>query len=222
VPFHRREVAQAIKSGGLSVAGRVVKHGNSSEDAEWQANHIQRREGGWRGFGPSPLGGRKPVTHPGHRMRHDAWDGGVLVMLEVCSVRRGGRGGAATRPTDKVSVALYCNMHYSRIDCSTRVEDPMARTTKKKDYPLSMRLPEADIATIDRAADLRGRSRTDFVREAAVRAAEDVLLERALIAMSPKGFNAFMAAIAAPAQEVPGLVAVLARTSPWDEGRKQG
>jgi hypothetical protein len=31
-----------------------------------------------------------------------------------------------------------------------------------------MRLPESDIAIIDRAANLRGRSRTDFVREAAV------------------------------------------------------
>jgi hypothetical protein len=28
----------------------------------------------------------------------------------------------------------------------------MSHTTKKKDYPLSMRLPEADLAIIDRAA----------------------------------------------------------------------
>ena len=40
-----------------------------------------------------------------------------------------------------------------------------------------MRLPEADIAIIDRAATLRGRSRTDFVRDAAVRAAEDALMD---------------------------------------------
>jgi uncharacterized protein (DUF1778 family) len=33
----------------------------------------------------------------------------------------------------------------------------------------SLRLPEADIAIIDRAAALRGRSRTDFVRDAACR-----------------------------------------------------
>jgi uncharacterized protein (DUF1778 family) len=52
----------------------------------------------------------------------------------------------------------------------------MARAVKRKDYPLSMRLPETDIAIIDRAATLRGRSRTDFVREAAVRAAEDILM----------------------------------------------
>ncbi|WP_237703869.1 type II toxin-antitoxin system TacA family antitoxin [Rhodospirillum rubrum] len=38
-----------------------------------------------------------------------------------------------------------------------------------------MRLPDADLALIDRAATLRGRSRTDFVREAAVRAAEEVV-----------------------------------------------
>ncbi|OYV41922.1 MAG: hypothetical protein B7Z75_14715 [Acidocella sp. 20-57-95] len=48
----------------------------------------------------------------------------------------------------------------------------MIPSAKRKDHPLSMRLPEGDIAIIDRAADLRGRSRTDFVREAAVRAAE--------------------------------------------------
>ncbi len=35
---------------------------------------------------------------------------------------------------------------------------------ERKDYPISMRLPDADVAMIDRAASLRGRSRTDFVR----------------------------------------------------------
>jgi len=61
-----------------------------------------------------------------------------------------------------------------------------------------MRLPEADIAVIDRAAKRLGRSRADFIRAAAVRAAEDVLMETALIRMSPNGFEAFLAAISAP------------------------
>ncbi|MBB4372832.1 uncharacterized protein (DUF1778 family) [Bradyrhizobium sp. cir1] len=69
----------------------------------------------------------------------------------------------------------------------------MARSVERKEHPLSMRLPETDIAIIDRAAALRGRSRTDFVRDAAVRAAEDVLMETAPIRMSPSGFKAFMA-----------------------------
>ncbi len=50
----------------------------------------------------------------------------------------------------------------------------MATQADRKEHPISMRLPEADIAMIDRAAGLRGRSRTGFVRDAAVRAAEDV------------------------------------------------
>jgi uncharacterized protein (DUF1778 family) len=65
----------------------------------------------------------------------------------------------------------------------------MPRTIKRKDHPLSMRLPEADIAIIDRAANLRGRSRTDFVRDAAVRAAEEVVMETAPIRMSPAAFR---------------------------------
>jgi uncharacterized protein (DUF1778 family) len=81
-----------------------------------------------------------------------------------------------------------------------------------------MRLPEADIAMIDRAAGLRGRSRTDFVRDAAVRAAEEVLMETLLIRMSPEGFASFMTALAAPAAPVPEMVEVIARPAPWEAG----
>lgn len=91
-----------------------------------------------------------------------------------------------------------------------------ARATKKKEHPLSMRLPEADIAIIDRAAGMRGRSRTDFVREAAVRAAEDVLMESTLVRMSPSGFAAFMKTLAAPATPVAEMVELLKRPAPWE------
>ncbi len=92
----------------------------------------------------------------------------------------------------------------------------MRRATKRKEHPLSMRLPDADIAIIDRAAGLKGRSRTDFVRDAAVRAAEDVLMESTLVRMSPAGFNAFMKAVALPAAAVPELVELLKRPAPWE------
>jgi uncharacterized protein (DUF1778 family) len=94
----------------------------------------------------------------------------------------------------------------------------MPSPAKRKDYPLSMRLPEGDIAVIDRAADLRGRSRTDFVREAAVRAAEEVLMESALIRMSAKGFTAFLRVVSGPAAPVPEMVALLRRKAPWERG----
>ena len=92
----------------------------------------------------------------------------------------------------------------------------MPRTVKRKEHPLSMRLPETDIAIIDRAATLRGRSRTDFVRDAAVRAAEDVLMETVPIRMSPAGFKAFMAALSGPATPVSQMIELFQRAAPWE------
>ncbi len=92
----------------------------------------------------------------------------------------------------------------------------MPQPQNRKEQPLSMRFIEADIAIIDRAARLRGRSRTDFVRDAAVRAAEEVLMETGPIRMSQDGFDAFLAALDAPAEPVPAMVEVVRRTAPWE------
>jgi len=94
----------------------------------------------------------------------------------------------------------------------------MPQSTPRKDHPLSMRLPEADLAIIDRAARQRGRSRTDFVRDAAVRAAEEVLMETAPIRMSPAGFKAFMAALSGPATPVSEMIELFQRAAPWETG----
>ncbi|MBF0307367.1 MAG: hypothetical protein HQL41_17160, partial [Alphaproteobacteria bacterium] len=59
----------------------------------------------------------------------------------------------------------------------------MVADTRRKDRPLSMRLPESDLALIDRAAGLRG--------------------ENGPLRMSPEGFDAFMTAMSAPAEPVP-------------------
>ena len=94
----------------------------------------------------------------------------------------------------------------------------MAANGERKEHPISMRLPEADIAMIDRAARLRGRSRTDFVRDAAVRAAEDVLMENRLIRMSPEGFAEFLSALSGPATPVAEMVELARRPAPWEPG----
>jgi len=94
----------------------------------------------------------------------------------------------------------------------------MPQPVQRKEHPLSIRLPDADIAIIDRAARLRGRSRTDFMRDAAVRAAEDVLMETTPIRMSAEGFDAFMAAVSGPAAPVPEMVELFRRVAPWEAG----
>ena len=92
----------------------------------------------------------------------------------------------------------------------------MATTAERKDYPIAMRLPATDVALIDRAASLQGRSRTDFVRTAAVRTAEDVILEQGLVRMSPEGFADFMDVLSRPAAPVPEMVELAKRPAPWE------
>jgi len=93
------------------------------------------------------------------------------------------------RRTNERPLVLQTALRPAISDASTELQMPS---------PMSMRLPDSDIAIIDRAAALRGRSRTDFVRDAAVRAAEEVLLERSVIRMDSEAFEAFKAAISAP------------------------
>lgn len=86
-----------------------------------------------------------------------------------------------------------------------------------KDHPLSLRLPQADLALIDRAAKMQGRSRTEFMRDAAVREAEMQILDRTMITMSAEGFKAFMDEIDSPATAVPEMVEMLKRKAPWEK-----
>ena len=90
---------------------------------------------------------------------------------------------------------------------------PQART----EHPLSLRLPDIDISLIDRAATLKGCSRTQFMRDAAVQAATQAILEQSLVSMSYEGFAAFQAAIEAPAQIVPAIAALRQHKAPWDK-----
>jgi len=112
----------------------------------------------------------------------------------------------------------YCILRY--IDISLSQENTMAAAAERKEYPISMRLPEADVAMIDRAATLRGRSRTDFVRDAAVRAAEEVVMENRLVRMSAEGFAEFLDVLSQPAAPVPEMVELARRPAPWEPGYK--
>ena len=92
----------------------------------------------------------------------------------------------------------------------------MARPVKRKNHRVSMRLAYADVAIIDRAARMRRRSRAEFMRDAAVRTAEEVIMENTVLHMSPEGFAAFAAMLDSPAKSVPELVAVQKRPAPWE------
>ena len=125
--------------------------------------------------------------------------------------------GSDTRG-EKQARQLDCIVFCDTMSYLASEESAMTAASERKEYPISMRLPEADVAMIDRAASLRGRSRTDFVRDAAVRAAEEVVMENRLIRMSPEGFSGFMEILSRPAAAVPEMVELTKRPAPWDPG----
>lgn len=69
---------------------------------------------------------------------------------------------------------------------------------------------------IDRAAKLAGKNRTDFVLDAARRAAEDELLDRTVFAVSPKAYRQFLARLDAPARPNKRLVKSMQTPAPWE------
>ncbi|HEV2447362.1 MAG TPA: DUF1778 domain-containing protein, partial [Candidatus Sulfopaludibacter sp.] len=58
---------------------------------------------------------------------------------------------------------------------------------------LNLRIKPQVRDLIDRAAELAGKNRTDFVLDAARRAAEDTLLDRTVFTVSRKAYRQFLA-----------------------------
>ena len=76
--------------------------------------------------------------------------------------------------------------------------------------PVSFRFVESDLSVIDRAARLRGRSRTEFVRDAAVLAAEAIVQDATLVRMTPEDFAALSDHLDMPGEPSAGLKQLLA------------
>jgi len=81
---------------------------------------------------------------------------------------------------------------------------------------LNLRIKPEERGLIDRAAQLTGKTKTDFVLEAARRAAEDALLDRALLLVSPQALDAFRARLDEAPRPNDRLRRALRTPSPWE------
>lgn len=84
---------------------------------------------------------------------------------------------------------------------------------------LNIRIQAEDRSLIDRAAQLLGKTRTDFVLEAARRAATDALLDRALIVVDDDAYAAFLTRLDEPPAPNDRLRRSLGQPALWDEPR---
>jgi len=81
---------------------------------------------------------------------------------------------------------------------------------------LSIRIKPEDRQRIDRAARINGKNRTDFLLDAARRAADEVLLDQTIIYAQPQDYAAFLARLDRSPQSNARLRKTLQTPAPWD------
>nr|WP_295834785.1 DUF1778 domain-containing protein [uncultured Azospirillum sp.] len=88
--------------------------------------------------------------------------------------------------------------------------DPVSNT-------ISMRVPPNKRDVIDRAAKLVGKTRTEFVIEAAFRAAEGVLLDQRVFYLDDASHKRFLEMLDEPVGDIDKLRALMAGKAPWEK-----
>jgi uncharacterized protein (DUF1778 family) len=94
---------------------------------------------------------------------------------------------------------------------------PTSQQEKAKRDTLNIRIKPELRGLIDRAAELLGKNRTDFVLDAARHAAEDALLDRTVFVVNPKAYAEFLVRLDAPPRPNARLRRSLQATAPWEK-----
>jgi len=89
------------------------------------------------------------------------------------------------------------------------------RKTRKGDEALHVRISPKALAMIEAAAASEGLSKSDFVRRAAIQAAEQAILARTMTMLPTDKFNAFLAWLDTPASLDPEVMARLQTPPIW-------
>ena len=89
---------------------------------------------------------------------------------------------------------------------------------RRRSGTISLRVNEAHKEVIDRAAAIQGKSRTEFILDAAYRSATSFLLDRKFFLVDDATFEAFERQLEATPdlQQLRALKALLERPAPWD------
>jgi uncharacterized protein (DUF1778 family) len=82
---------------------------------------------------------------------------------------------------------------------------------------INLRASQKQKAMIDRAAEVLGRSRSEFMLEAACREAETILLDCRYFGLSTDAFKRFTAMLDRPPASNPKLRRLLQTKAPWEE-----
>ena len=90
-----------------------------------------------------------------------------------------------------------------------------ANKQAKRSKVVNLRVEANKRNLIDTAASLSGKTRTEFILDAAYKAAEEALLDRRLFILSDEEWEAFNNALDAPPKENEKLAKLLKAKTPW-------
>src|SRR5688572_27714850 len=85
---------------------------------------------------------------------------------------------------------------------------------------INLRASATRSALIDQAAEISGKSRTDFMLDAASEKAQEVLLDRTVFALDSRKFKRFLDLLSKPAPNEEALRKLLSRKVPWEPTSK--
>jgi len=87
---------------------------------------------------------------------------------------------------------------------------------QRRDLTINIRLNQPQSDLIDRAAQIQGKSSSEFMVESAYQKAQDVLLDRYFFGLDEVKFKQFVALLDAQPMGNEKLHALLTTKSPWD------
>lgn len=92
-----------------------------------------------------------------------------------------------------------------------------ARKPKARGETINLRATHRQKSLIDRAAEALGRSRSDFMLDAACRQAEEALLDRRYFVLSDDDFKRFTKLLDKSPSSNPKLRSLLKTKPPWEK-----
>ncbi|MGL5197024.1 MAG: DUF1778 domain-containing protein [Chroococcales cyanobacterium] len=85
-----------------------------------------------------------------------------------------------------------------------------------RDVTINIRATQSQRDLIDQAAQIQGKSRSEFMLESAYQKAQDALLDRTFLGLDDRKYQEFVALLDAPPGPNAKLHHLLTTKSPWD------
>jgi len=92
----------------------------------------------------------------------------------------------------------------------------MPAAVAARETVINLRASAAQRALIDKAAQVQGKSRTDFMLEASSEKAQQVLLDRTVFTLDAEHYQRFAKLLDAPIKANKALHRLLGKTAPWE------